>query len=134
MRYDTKGGMTMAVRELDPLERVTSADSDAAVAKLIADHLLESVGARGYYILSIFHDVRKRSTAGPCPVEYDWHRKNIVGIRTKDRAQAERWIVECELLGYGVFRHYSTGGFAAGPGAIQEVRQRAVDAQARSAD
>ena len=61
---------------------------------------------------------------GPCPLDYDWTRKNLVGIRG-DEDRAVRWIVEAMLLGYAVGRCFGgirSGG--SGRGTLAQIRGR----------
>jgi hypothetical protein len=120
---------------------------DAEIAEAIAECLVTTTGAP--YILAVFHDVRPGTpkriarlekfvpgcTAGerfgPCPVRYDWSRKNLVGVKTRDREVAKRWAIEATLLGYSVFYQFGTisgSGFA--KGTIAEVRERVRERQA----
>lgn len=71
--------------------------TDLEVARLIARAAIERDPMR--FRFSINHDTR-----GPkylaCPLEYDWQRKDHVGIETGDRKKAEAWLVRAAALGY----------------------------------
>ena len=124
-----------AMYDLDPTDM-----SDAALAQCVAEYFV----TRGPppHRLFILHDVRpsaERNIArarkqfpnyqpadpiGPCPLDYDWTRKNLVGIRGEED-RAVRWIVEAMLLGYAVFRCF--GGIRSGGsgwGTLAQIRAR----------
>lgn len=63
-------------------------------------------------------------TFGPSPVPYDWRHKNTIGITTKDRERARRWIIDAMLTGYGVVRLSSRHGAGGGNGSIEQIRKR----------
>ncbi|MDO8874481.1 MAG: hypothetical protein Q8M24_15575 [Pseudolabrys sp.] len=123
--------LTIADRETyisDLIGTITSADSDEEVANLIADWYLLQTRDWPRFHLSIHHDVRTRARGFacygfgiPCPLFYEWTRKNIVGISTSDRARARKWIVEAMCAGYAVF-YGRTKGFAGGKGTIASIR------------
>src|SRR4051794_1027553 len=88
------------------LEAVDPDSSDETIAGLIADYL-DAMNPKPLIHVDIIHDVRPSTLArldklrregfqpehaGPCPVAYDWHRQNIVGISTRDEARARQWI------------------------------------------
>jgi hypothetical protein len=66
----------------DRYEALKHSDSDEMIAEVCADYLLAS--GRRRFNLGIMHDMRKRSTQGPCPLPFDWRYKNTVGIITRD--------------------------------------------------
>jgi hypothetical protein len=97
--------------------------SDQELAQAIADHYVANCLAVGRKIkLEIEHDVRRRSTQGPCPLPYDWSRKNIVGISTTDPEYAVAWAVGAMLMGYAVFYMFSPG-FGFGKGTLANYRE-----------
>jgi len=68
-------------------------------------------------------DLRQRR--GPCPLPYDWHQTNFVGISTDDHARAKEWIIEAQMRGYAVFRTWHTkDGGGSGKGTIADWRSR----------
>jgi hypothetical protein len=115
---------------------------DESLRFLIADELTAGRGPR--YILSIIHDVRpsalrklerirKRlpgyegnpaNPTGPCPIEYDWDHKNVVGIITLDRDRAIQWAIEAMRFGYTVFQQNTKRGCGGSPGGPDHVRKR----------
>ena len=106
---------------------VNPAADDIGVATATADYILQDRWTRWLYI---FHDVRRNARDGvgpgfghPCPVPYDWHRRNIVGISTDDRNRAHAWIVAVMLKGYAVFYSDEKWG-GSSPGSIMDVRER----------
>jgi hypothetical protein len=108
----------------DAMNSLNPDASDEAVACAVADLYLARTAHLGFITLSIFHDVRLRSRAGPCPLPYDWNRKNIVGVTTRDRVRARRWIISAMLAGYGVFYHMSRNSSGFGQGSIEAIRRR----------
>jgi hypothetical protein len=61
---------------------------------------------------------------GPCPLPYDWHQANLVGISTDDSERAKQWVVEAQLRGYAVLRCWSRkDGGGSGKGTIADWRQ-----------
>ena len=101
------GSKTTPINELcrranaaeDALEVMTPDADDIEIARAVADYLLAK---RPPHHLSIFHDVRPSAPKrvarirkdfpnyqgqphGPCPLHYDWQRKNMVGISTRAR-------------------------------------------------
>lgn len=126
-----------AMREVDPDA------SDQAIAEVLADYLLSTLAHSRAFHLSTYHDVRPSAPArlarvwkfnpdyqphepvGPCPFPYDWSRKNIVGISTRDRERARQWIIEAALAGYAVFRGFRRlGGAGFGQGSLENIRAR----------
>lgn len=105
---------------------VDPAAGDLGIATATANYILQE-HPRHFFI---FHDMRTKARGGsgpgfgqPCPVPYDWQRKNIIGISTDDRARAHAWIVAAMLKGYEVF--YSSNKRNGGsPGSIEHVRER----------
>lgn len=120
----------------DALAKVDPGASDELIAGLIADALVLGPGHRiTYYHLSIIHDERG---AGPCPLPYDWRRKNTLRISTRDPDRAKQWIVAATLAGYCVFRHWTRNSFGYGKGTLASVRERqaaysATDERSRGA-
>lgn len=128
-----------AVNHVDPEA------SDQAIAEVVADYLLAMFRRSRTYRLSIMHDVRPSASrrverwrkhlpdhqpvepTGPCPLAYDWHRKNIVGISTRDRDRARQWAIEASLAGYCVYRDWSSQGGGSGRGSIEHIRKRRRD-------
>jgi hypothetical protein len=81
------------------------------------------------FLLAWFHNKWQLSVlvdAALPPVEYDWKHKNVRGITTTDVERARTWISGCMQLGYEVFAARTKQGFAAGPGSIACLRQRAA--------
>ena len=125
----------------DALQEVNPDASDEAIAEILADYLTTPLGSRTFH-LSIFHDVRPSSLArmkrlrkydpgygshqriSPCPLPYDWSRKNTVGVSTRDRDRAQQWIIEATLAGYAVFRGFSRQGGGFGQGSLENIRAR----------
>lgn len=113
---------------------------DATIAEAVAEVLV--VRDPPPYCFSIFHDVRPSTPRkvekmqrmnpayrwdqpfGPCPLRYDWHRKNIVGIKTADREAAKAWARQALLLGYAVFYQHSIRSWGAGKGTLADVREQ----------
>lgn len=100
-------------------------------ALAISNYLLARPGhGTDVIYLGINHNIRtagrwKTADAGPCPLRYDWVYKTQVGIQTRDRAAAQKWIMDALLLGYNVYRRENgsthNGG---GVGTIADVRKR----------
>ena len=128
----------------DALARINARTTDREVAEKIAAYLMTMYPPP--YLLSVIHDawskgavrdyerMRKkypdlydaREPVGPCPLRFDWKRKNIFGIRKRDEETARAWIIDAAIRGYSVFR--SSEGFkslASGSGSIAACRQRA---------
>jgi hypothetical protein len=122
----------------DVLEAMAADASDMEIAQAVADYLLAK---RPPHHLSIMHDVRPSTPKriarlrkdfpnfqgqphGPCPLHYDWHRKNMVGISTRDESVARQWIIDAMLLGYGVYRHIVKHSWGGGQGSITAIRSR----------
>jgi hypothetical protein len=62
---------------------------------------------------------------GPCPLSYDWHETNVLGISTDDRERARQWIIEAQARGYAVLRCWSgKDGGGSGKGTIAEWRRQ----------
>lgn len=80
---------------------ITFGNSDAEVASMIADALLES--DRLPYCFSIDHNIGAPKFAA-CPFHYDFTYGKTVGINTHDRQLAHGWIREAALKGYAVTR------------------------------
>jgi hypothetical protein len=92
--------------------------SDAALAGAIADYYIDFIANQRKWHFLIMHDMR---VAGPCPVEFDWQHKNIVGIDTNDRARARDWAVRAMLAGYAVFHSgWSRGRSGYSQGTLRE--------------
>src|ERR1700757_4941011 len=83
------------------IEQLKPDTPDADVAKLVARYMLES--DRVPYWFSIDHDIGPPKYAA-CPVDFDWSAKKRVGIKTNNRARAEKWIAAAVLAGYTVSR------------------------------
>jgi hypothetical protein len=68
----------------------------------------------------------------PWPIRFDWKRKNCIGIKTKDYAEAIRWGVEAYALGFDVVASWKTG-WLTGPcgGTLTEIRERLREQRAR---
>lgn len=120
---------------------------DATLMEAIVDCLLASGPP---FLLAIVHDVRpstakriarckkigvelgrelpdwaySRDPIGPCPLRWDWQRKNIIGIETMDREEARAWAVEAMLAGYCVYHHTSISGSGSGNGSLAQARKR----------
>ncbi|HEY8309508.1 MAG TPA: hypothetical protein VIG47_03080, partial [Gemmatimonadaceae bacterium] len=79
-------------------------DSDTIVAQDIARVLTEHEPMQ--YWFAIDHDVRAAASrsgkprTGACPVYYTWTHKDLVGLDTKWKNEAEAWIVRALLAGY----------------------------------
>jgi len=54
------------------------------------------------YRFSINHDIRPPKLA-PCPVEYNWTRKDRCGIIWRSRVPTKKWLTAALLHGYTVF-------------------------------
>lgn len=80
--------------------------SDIDWAELISEALTER--ERLPYRYWINHDVRAASCAkggprtGRCPVVYDWANRELVGISTSIKIEAQMWIKRALLAGYDV--------------------------------
>jgi hypothetical protein len=97
---------------------------DRELAEAIADHYVANcLRVKRKIVLQIAHDVRKRSDEGPCPLPYDYSRKNVVGIRTSDPEYAVAWAVGAMLMGYAVF-YMPSPGWGFGKGTLAEYRER----------
>jgi len=101
-------------------------DTDLKLALAFADHYIASAYGRKIH-LSIFHDMRKLSTEGPCPLPYDWQHKNVVGISTTDAERARDWCVKALLLGYSVARSFRRGCGGGGNGSLAFWRDHHPD-------
>jgi hypothetical protein len=111
----------------EELHEASTDVDDATLAGLIADYyivMFPSVLAKQKWHFSIFHDVRKRSTAGPCPLEFDWQHKNVVGISTKDSTRARDWAVRAMVAGYAVFHSFRRNGSGGSQGTLAQFRER----------
>jgi hypothetical protein len=130
-------------REIAADEAMASIDWDASdliIAGIVADYLVAQLPSSRIYHLGVGHNAsalcnlerigkfnphyQPNEPVGPCALPYDWTYKNVVGISTRDRERARRWIIEAQLAGYGVFRRWGRqdGGF--GCGSIAAIRQR----------
>ena len=98
---------------LERMDRLSTDASDLEIAEAMAEYYI-AVANRRRIRLSIFHDVRKRTTEPPCPVEYDWQHKNTVGITTADEGRARDWAIRAMILGYAVFCRYGGAGYFTG--------------------
>lgn len=128
---------------LDALEAIDpDKATDVDIIEVAAEYLLATW--RPPYRLFIAHDVRPSAPRqlarirkrwpnyqphppiGPCPLPYDWRRKELVGIRTNDEASARRWIAKAMRLSYAVGRCH--GGIdnlvGSGPGSLTQIRAR----------
>lgn len=111
-----------AKRADDAVANVDPGASDELIAGLIADALVLGPGHRSsYFHLSIIHDERG---AGPCPLPYDWRRKNTLRISTRDPDRAKQWIIAATLAGYCVLRHWTRNGWGYGKGTLASVHER----------
>ena len=126
----------------DAMASVDPDASDETIAGIVADYLLTTLLLPRGCHLSVIHDVRPRELAklvrmrqrnpdcywpdhvGPCPLPYDWSYKNTVGISTRDRDRARRWIIDATLAGYCVFRNSRRGGCGGGQGSLADIRKR----------
>jgi hypothetical protein len=126
---------------LDRMDAINADASDEVIAATVADCLLWE---KPPYYLLILHDARPSAPReierwrkivpnyeppypiGPCPLPYDWKYKNCVGIDTRDRNRAHRWIIDAMIAGYGVTRGYSPRGRGGGSGygSLAETRER----------
>jgi hypothetical protein len=129
-------------------EAINPDDSDETIAAIVADWLTTRT-SQPPYRLGIFHDVRpsaernfERSKKyfpdrkpyqpyGRCPLEFDWQRKNTVGINTLDRERARQWAIDAMLLGYAVFKYWGLRSGGGSSGSLAEVRERARRSGAR---
>ena len=145
-KYDATAVASNAAE--DALAAISPDASDATIAGIVADYLLTRYSTR-YFHLSIIHDVRPSAPVrlarlrkhfpdyqphepmGPCPLPYDWTRKNMVGISTRDRERAREWIIAATLAGYCVFRGFSRDSWSSGAGSIARIRERAKASTAR---
>jgi hypothetical protein len=101
----------------DRLDALSPSAPDVEVAEALASCYVARCKALGWIRkirLSIFHDVRKRSNEGPCPLPFDWSYKNVVGIETDDEELARLWAREALLKGYSVFYGTRRGGGVGG--------------------
>ena len=114
------------------MDRLSVDASDLEIAEAMAEYYLTAypdtkAHYKGRISLSKLHDVRLRSTAPPCPIEYDWRRKNTVGITTTDEGRARDWAIRAMLLGYAVFCCWGSRGnrwgFAGSQGSIEAWRK-----------
>jgi hypothetical protein len=112
---------------------------DATIAEVVAERCV--AGHSPPYYLFIIHDIkpitlrhiarmekhwpgyRHSDPVGPCPLRYDWQRKNIVGIKEPNREIAKQWAIDALLLGYAVFETWKITCNGAGRGALAEVRK-----------
>lgn len=140
-------------REIAADEAMASVDPDASdetIAAIVADYLVAQMSSRRAYHLGVGHDVRPSALrnveriwkfnphyqpcepVGPCSLPYDWTYKNVVGISTRDRERARRWIIEAQLAGYGVFRRWGRMGGGFGRGSLTAIRVRRREELARA--
>lgn len=84
----------------EQLLALTPDATDIRVADLLSHQMLElSVEP---YEFAINHDIRPPKMLA-CPLEYDWSRRDRVGVRGKTRLEAQRWLVKALLLGYTAY-------------------------------
>jgi hypothetical protein len=83
------------------IEQLKPDAADATVARLVTLYMLES--DRQPYWFSINHDIRPPAMK-KCPLEFDWAIKDRVGIKTRMRHRAEKWITDAALAGYTIAR------------------------------
>lgn len=83
------------------IDRLTPQATDDQVAKLVVLYLLEA--DRQPYWFSIDHDIRPPKMLA-CPVDFDWAKKDRVGIKTSIKTRAGAWIKRAALAGYSVTR------------------------------
>jgi hypothetical protein len=124
----------------DAMDNVDPDASDETIASITADYFLIGFTTRH---LDILHDVRPSTQkrierirregwlnyqpadpSGPCPLPYDWTRKNVVGISTKDRERARQWCIDAMLAGYSVHHRSSKTSASFGRGTIAQIRAR----------
>jgi hypothetical protein len=109
-------------RAMKAFDAIGPDDSDAVIAKAIADELMTGVrimfdGPPYCFFIS--------PIIGPCPIEFDWQGEDAVGIKTRDKERARSWAIEALLLGYSVFRQaQGPRGTGWGWGSIAQVRER----------
>jgi hypothetical protein len=108
------------------LSKLPADTSDKIIAEMLADYYLAYTAYwyRRGSCLFIFHDVRKRSKEGPCPLTYDWSHMNLVGISAQDITRARAWAVDAMLRGYAVFQSNTRKGWGFGQGSIADFRKR----------
>jgi hypothetical protein len=108
-------------------------ETDLVIAEAITDYLIAAALLQHPTIrLAIIFDARKRSKEGPCPLPFDWRRKNTVGIKTSDREVARDWCMKALLLGYSAFQcWHSDGCGGGGMGTIADHRQRLIERRDR---
>jgi hypothetical protein len=73
--------------------------SDRDVARLVALYMLET--DRQPYWFSINHDIRPPGMKR-CPIGFDYAKKDRVGIKTRVRHIAEKWLTDAALAGYDI--------------------------------
>jgi hypothetical protein len=113
------------------VDALTADAADHDIANVLADILMSA--AFMPYRLGIDHDVsRERGTlkSGACLLQYDWRRKDTIGITAFNPGYARRWIMDALMFGYQVWRCKSEGPLRddeciAGPVSIKGERSRA---------
>lgn len=74
--------------------------------------------------MSAVPDYQPEYPIGPCPLPYDWTRKNLVGVSTKDRERARQWCIDAMLAGYAVSHTSSKGRGGGSHGTIAQIQTR----------
>jgi|SRR5208283_632015 len=123
-------------RAMEAMDTLDPDASDETIAEIVA------YSHRGTWHISIIHDTRPRELhkrarnpnycpserIGPCPLPYDWIRKNVVGISTRDRDQARQWIIKATLAGYCVYHQITRNGSGGGRGTSAQIRAKRREA------
>jgi hypothetical protein len=102
----------------DVLAAITLGDDDITVANAAAGWLLtRHLGPPFKFSVTLGEYKDEPPFNLPC----DWKRKNVVGIKTNDRARAHTWITAALLAGHCPM--VWEGNFAHGCGSIAGIRQ-----------
>lgn len=104
------------------LLEVTPEVSTRRVAMIIADRCIEISDSP--YRFAINHDIRPPKNLS-CELNFDWTRKDRVGIDTTDVNTARRWLTHAAMLNYTLYRvdaQHSETDFSI---SIEKVRRRA---------
>jgi hypothetical protein len=132
----------------DAMASVDPDATDEVIAVVIADYLVTQLPTSRTCHLSVLHELRPRELArfrkysperpfdhgiGPCPLPYDWQRKNVIGISTRDRDRARQWAIDATLAGYCVFRSFHRNGSGGGQGTLAHIWERRRDEIMREA-
>ena len=113
------------------IEQLPVNATDQEVSKLVARYLLEI--DRQPHWFGIPHDIGPPAFKS-CPVRFDWAQKKRVGIKTRVKALAERWIIEAALAGYEISHEVSPYGGRVLTMSIARARRMAERAQAPRID